>query len=112
MADYKEWLEQLDRTAYHDGEWQWQEGDFTVTRTTHWSPPGCHMGCGVLLYTKDNKLVKVEGDPLNAVANGKLCMRCLSMPEAVNHPDRLKYPLRRAGERGADEWERISGDEA
>ena len=112
MADYKEWLEQLDRTAYHDGEWQWQEGDFTVTRTTHWSPPGCHMGCGVLLYTKDNKLVKVEGDPLNAVANGKLCMRCLSMPEAVNHPDRLKYPLRRAGERGADEWERISWDEA
>ena len=41
---------------------------------------------------RDNKLVKVEGDPLNAVANGKLCMRCLSMPEAVNHPDRLKYP--------------------
>ncbi len=112
MADYKEWLEQLDRKAYHDGEWQWDEDGFTVTRTTHWSPPGCHMGCGVLLYTKDNKLVKVEGDPLNAVANGKLCVRCLAMPEAVNHPDRLKYPLKRAGERGENKWERISWDEA
>ena len=70
------------------------------------------MGCGVLLYTKDNKLEKVEGDPLNAVANGKLCMRCLSMPDAVNHPDCLKYSMRRAGERSEGKWERISWDEA
>ena len=112
MANYKEWLSQLDRSAYGDGKWQWQEGEYTVTRTTHWSPPGCHNGCGVLLYTKDGELVKVEGDPLNAVANGKLCMRCLTMPEAVHHPDRLKYPMKRAGERGENKWERISWDEA
>lgn len=112
MTDYKEYMDALDKKAYHDGEWQWQEGDFTVTRTTHWSPPGCHMGCGVLLYTKDNRLEKVEGDPLNAVASGKLCMRCLDMPEAVNHPDRLKYPLKRSKGRGENKWERISWDEA
>ena len=68
-------------------------------------PHGLRRSC---CTPKDNKLVKVEGDPLNAVANGKLCMRCLTMPEAVNHPDRLKYPLKRAGERGEDKWERIS----
>jgi len=112
MADYKEFMDKLDKKAYHEGEWQWQEGEYTVTRTTHWSPPGCHMGCGVLLFTKDNTLCKVEGDPLNAVASGKLCVRCLSMPEAVNHPDRLKYPLKRAGERGENKWKRISWDEA
>lgn len=112
MADYREFMDKLDKKAYHEGEYQWQEGDCTVTRTTHWSPPGCHMGCGVLLYTKDNTLVKVEGDPLNAVASGKLCMRCLTMPEAVSHPDRLKYPLKRAGNRGENKWERISWDEA
>ena len=39
-------------------------------------------------------------------------MRCLNMVEAVNHPDRLKYPLKRAGERGENKWERISWDEA
>jgi anaerobic selenocysteine-containing dehydrogenase len=112
MADYNEYMSTIDRAAYHEGEYQWEEDGCTVTRTTHWSPPGCHMGCGVLLYTKDNKLVKVEGDPLNSVASGKLCMRCLDMPEAVNHPDRLKYPMRRDGERGENKWKRISWDEA
>ncbi|MDD6785462.1 MAG: molybdopterin-dependent oxidoreductase [Eggerthellales bacterium] len=109
---YEEFLETLDRKAYHEGEWRWQEGEYTVTRTNHWSPPGCHNGCGVLLYVKDNKLEFVEGDPLAPFNNGKLCMRCLDLVEAVNHPDRLKYPLRRAGERGENKWERISWDEA
>ena len=110
---YQDFLDTLDRKAYHEGEWRWQEGEYTVTRTNHWSPPGCHNGCGVLLYVdKDGKLARVEGDPLSPFANGKLCMRCLDLVEAVNHPDRLKYPLRRAGERGENKWERISWDEA
>ena len=112
MADYQEFLDGIDRKAYHEGEWQWEEDGYTVTRTYNYSAPGCHDSCGVLLYTKDGKLAKIEGDPLDPYANGKLCMRCLDLPEAVNHPDRLKYPLRRFGERGQDRWERISWDEA
>ena len=92
--DYREFLDSVDRKAYHEGEWRWQEGEYTVTRTNHWSPPGCHNGCGVLLYVdKDGKLAHIEGDPLAPFNGGKLCMRCLDMVEAVNHPDRLKYPL-------------------
>ena len=110
--DYQEFLDRVDRKAYHEGEFQWQEGDYTVTRTYQYSPPGCHDSCGVLFYTKDCKLEKVEGDPLDPVANGKLCMRCLNLAEAVNHPDRVKYPMKRAGKRGENKWERISWDEA
>ena len=111
--DYQEYLDSVDRKAYHEGEWRWQEGDFTVTRTNHWSPPGCHNGCGVLLYVdKEGKLARIEGDPLAPFNGGKLCMRCLDMVEAVNHPDRLKWPLKRAGERGENKWERITWDEA
>ena len=111
--DYQEYLDSVDRKAYHEGEWRWQEGDFTVTRTNHWSPPGCHNGCGVLLFVdKEGKLARIEGDPLAPFNGGKLCMRCLDMVEAVNHPDRLKWPLKRAGERGENKWERISWDEA
>lgn len=93
-------------------EKQWQEGEYTVTRNMQWSGPGCHEGCGVLFYTKDGKLVKVEGDPRSQFNQGRLCMRCLDMMEAVYHKDRLKYPMKRAGERGENKWERISWDEA
>ena len=94
-------------------DWRWQEGDLTVTRTAHWSAPGCHDSCGILLYTdKEGNLVKIEGDPNQTYNNGTLCMRCLNMVEAVDHPDRLKYPMKRAGERGEDKWERITWDEA
>ena len=112
MFDYQEFLDGIDRKAYHEGEFQWEEDGYTVTRTYQYSPPGCHDSCGVLLYVKNGKLERVEGDPLDPVANGKLCMRCLDLVEAVNHPDRVKYPMKRAGERGENKWERISWEEA
>ena len=114
MADYQEFLDGIDRAAYHEGEWQWEEDGYTVTRTYNYSAPGCHDSCGILAYTKDNRLVKVEGDPLDPCTNGKLCMRCLNLPEATNYPDRLKYPMKRAREdRGnVDAFERITWDEA
>src|SRR5512135_2009255 len=80
--------------------WHWEENGYTVTRSNGWSGPGCHEGCGVLLYTKNGKLVKVEGDPENPFNQGRLCVRCLALPEVTNHPDRLQYPMKRVGERG------------
>ncbi|NTU90176.1 MAG: molybdopterin-dependent oxidoreductase, partial [Actinobacteria bacterium] len=112
MTDYQEFLDSIDRTAYHEGEWQWEEDGFTVTRTYNYSAPGCHDSCGVLLYTKDDRLDHVEGDPLDPYANGKLCMRCLDLPEMVNNPLRIKYPMKRIGERGENKWERLSWEEA
>lgn len=93
--------------------WRWQEDDLTVTRGSAWSGPGCHDGCGVLLFTdKDGKLVKVEGDPNNPFNQGRLCVRCLAVPNVTNHPDRIKYPMKRVGARGENKWERITWDEA
>lgn len=98
----------------HEKPYQYQEGDLTVTRGGAWSGPGCHIGCGVLLYTdKDGKLVKVEGDPEDPSTGGRLCMRCLDLPEVVYNESRLLHPMRRRREdRGKDKWERISWDEA
>ena len=112
MSIYQEFLDSVDRKAYHEGEWQWEEDGYTVTRTYHYSPPGCHTSCGILLYVKDGKVEKVEGDPLDPCTNGKLCIKCLTLDESINNPDRLKYPMKRAGERGENKWERISWDEA
>ncbi|HWQ76484.1 MAG TPA: molybdopterin-dependent oxidoreductase [Syntrophomonas sp.] len=101
----------INKDVYHE-EWQWQEGDLTVTRSVQYTGPGCHNGCSVLFYTKDGKLVDIEGDPNSSYNSGRLCMRCLNMMEAVDNPDRLKWPLKRVGERGENKWKRITWDEA
>ncbi len=114
MFNYQEFLDSIDRKAYHEGEVVWEEDGYTVTRTYNYTGPGCHDSCGVLLYVKDGKLERVEGDPLDPVTNGKLCIRCLDLPEMTNNERRLKYPMKRdKSKRGdADAWERISWDEA
>lgn len=90
------------------------EDGTVVTRTCAWSPPGCHaVGCGVKLFVKDGELVKVEGDPEHPLTRGRLCVRCLAFKEYLEHPDRLRHPMKRAREdRGKDKWERITWDEA
>jgi anaerobic selenocysteine-containing dehydrogenase len=95
-------------------EWKKTLEDGTeVIRTCAWSPPGCHaVGCGLRLFVKDGELVKVEGDPEHPLTRGKLCVRCLALKEYIYHPDRIKYPMKRVGERGESKWERITWDEA
>ncbi len=89
------------------------ESKTTVYKTTTWSPgPGCHGGCGVLAHVKDGKLIKIEGDPDHPMNQGRLCARALSMTQYIDHPDRLRYPVKRSGKRGENKWERISWAEA
>ena len=94
---------------------RWEEDGYLVTRTTAWSGPGCHEGCGVLLYVnkETGELEKVEGDPEHPYNQGHLCPRCISLPQTVHHKDRLLYPMKRdKADRGKDKWQRISWEEA
>lgn len=99
-----------------DLPWQWEEDGMICTRSAAWSAPGCHDGCGVIIYTdkKTGKFIKVEGDEENPYYQGRLCSRCLDLAESIYHPDRLLYPMKRDPKyRGkADKWERITWDEA
>lgn len=72
----------------------------------------CQGGCGVLAHIEDGKMVKVEGDPDFPTNKGILCPKGLASVQVVNNPNRLKYPLKRAGKRGEGKWERITWDEA
>jgi anaerobic selenocysteine-containing dehydrogenase len=84
-----------------------------VVRSTAWSPgPGCHGGCGLKLYVKDERLVRVEGDEEHPYSQGRLCPRALALTQYVYHPDRFLYPMKRVGRRGEGKFERISWDEA
>ena len=44
--------------------WKFEDGEFTVIRSSVWSPPGCHpVGCGIKLYVdKEGRLDHIEGD--------------------------------------------------
>src|SRR4030067_421927 len=73
---------------------------------------GCHGVCGVLLHLKEGRLVRVSGDPESPTSRGYICVKGKSAPELLYHPDRLKYPLKRAGDRGENKWQMITWDEA
>jgi anaerobic selenocysteine-containing dehydrogenase len=73
---------------------------------------GCHGVCQVLVHLEQSKIIRVSGDPASPTSRGFICPKGTAAPEVLYHPDRLKYPMRRAGERGANRWERISWDDA
>ena len=84
-----------------------------VVTSTAWSPgPGCHGGCGVKIYVKGDKVVKVEGDREHPYNHGRGCSRLLAMTQFMYHPERILYPLKRIGPRGDGRFERITWDEA
>lgn len=66
----------------------------------------CDANClfDVTIDTNTNRAVKVEGLPN--------CPRGQMQLDRQYHPDRLLYPLKRVGEKGSGEFERISWDEA
>ena len=72
----------------------------------------CAVGCGLLVHIKGGKVIKVEGDSDNPLNKGVLCAKGLASLEYLYHPDRLKHPLRRTGERGGGKWHRVSWDKA
>ena len=71
-----------------------------------------HGGCGILVHVEKGKITKIEGDPDSPLSRGTICAKGLAQIEKLNHPDRLKYPMKRVGERGEGKWDRISWDEA
>ena len=87
------------RTVEHEKPFEYDEGDYHVTRGCAWTGPGCHLGCGVIMYTdQEGNFFKCEGDPEDPWTEGRLCMRCLDAPEVTNHKERLLYPMKRARE--------------
>ncbi|MEE8412999.1 MAG: molybdopterin-dependent oxidoreductase [Dehalococcoidales bacterium] len=78
-------------------------------------PTGCCHDCGgrcvLKAHVRDGRIIRFETD------NGqepqlRACLRGRAYRQRVYSPDRLQYPLRRTGERGQGQFERISWDEA
>jgi anaerobic selenocysteine-containing dehydrogenase len=75
-------------------------------------PHDCPDTCGVITEVQDGRAVGFRGDSDNPITKGWLCAKVRPYLDHVYHPDRLLYPLRRAGAKGGGGWQRISWSEA
>jgi len=71
----------------------------------------CDGFCPVSARVEDGRVVKITTRD-HPMFKGVLCMKGAYAPKQFSHPDRVLYPLKRVGERGSGEWERVTWDEA
>lgn len=72
----------------------------------------CVWRCGLRAKVLDGKVYKLDGNPHHPHSNGMLCPRGQAGIAALYDPDRLQFPMIRAGERGSGLWRRVTWDEA
>lgn len=72
----------------------------------------CHSECGVLVHVDEGKVTRIKPDPNHPSSRGFICIKGINYAHFTYHPDRLRYPLRRVGEKGEGKWEKISWDKA
>ena len=72
----------------------------------------CHGGCILLGHVRDGKVVFMEGDPDGPLNRGTICEKGNSAIQYIYHPNRIRYPYKRAGNRGEGKWKRISWETA
>lgn len=73
----------------------------------------CEAACGLLAYVDRDRMQvrKFEGNPLHPASRGHNCAKGPATINQIDDPERILYPLRRAGARGEGKWERVSWDQ-
>ena len=72
----------------------------------------CVARDGIVCHVEDGRLVHIEGNPKLPRTGGKLCSKGQGGVAQVYDPDRLLFPMKRTGARGAGAWRRISWNSA
>lgn len=70
--------------------------------------PYCAVGCGIIVGTRDGKVVNTEGDPDHPISRGALCSKGGTLNQLVNSDRRITKPMYRAP--GASEWQEVEWD--
>lgn len=88
-----------------------EKREYSIVPTTCFN---CESACGMLAYVDKatNTVRKFEGNPHHPASRGRNCAKGPATVNQLNDPDRILYPLKRKGERGSGQWERVSWDEA
>lgn len=70
------------------------------------------INCGISATAENGKLCEISGNKFHDFSKGRLCVKGQSCGEIQQNSQRLRFPLRRTGDRGSNQWKRISWDEA
>jgi formate dehydrogenase major subunit len=62
----------------------------------------------MLVYSRDNKVISIEGDPDHPINQGNLCSKGASLMQMADNPTRVIKPMYRAP--GARDWEEVEWD--
>lgn len=87
------------------------ERTYSIIPTTCFN---CESACGLTAYVdkETNEVRKFEGNPYHPGSRGRNCAKGPATINQITDPDRILYPLKRAGTRGEGNWERVTWDEA
>ncbi|MDP2644279.1 MAG: molybdopterin-dependent oxidoreductase [Desulfobacterales bacterium] len=89
------------------------EKQTSVKDVVCWASPGCHDQCRLRVTVEDGRIVKMVGHPDYSKKRPQSCGRRLPhLTKWLYHPDQLSVPLKRAGERGQNQWTKISWEQA
>jgi DMSO reductase family type II enzyme molybdopterin subunit len=96
--------------------WRWDK----IVKSSH--PTNCwyQRACNFNLYVKDGIVLREEQvgnyPPPNDASvpdpNPRGCQKGVCYAQRMYDPTRIKYPLKRVGERGQGRWQRVSWDQA
>ncbi|HEY8461373.1 MAG TPA: molybdopterin oxidoreductase family protein [Blastocatellia bacterium] len=75
-------------------------------------PHDCPDACSFFVTVENGRAVKIEGAKDHPTTDGFLCTKVNRYLERTYSPQRVLYPMKRAGEKGKGIFERISWDEA
>jgi anaerobic selenocysteine-containing dehydrogenase len=114
MADFKKHPDPADWDNYVEYEsTAWPKKD----RRRYWIIPSicfnCESACGIIAYVDKKTLDvrKIEGNPVHPGSRGRTCAKGVVTPNQLEDPDRILFPLKRVGARGAGAWQKVTWDE-
>jgi len=108
---------------FKDGDWEGLGSSASSPRSENLQPrtatadkvvssicPYCGVGCGQLVYLKNDKIVDIEGDPRSPISNGCLCPKGAATFQLVTGSHRVHHVLYRKPHGTA--WEQIPLEQA
>jgi DMSO reductase family type II enzyme molybdopterin subunit len=109
VPDYQRWED-----VFRE-KWTWDR----IAKGTHYVNCWYQRGCNWNVYVKDGLVFREEQSATYPATNPDVpdfnprgCQKGACYGQRMYDPDRLKYPLKRVGERGEGKWQRVSWDEA